>query len=101
LNAGSVSPDKQLYRTFHSQGWTNKFNFSNGKVDELLEKGRTTTGYQARKEIYNEIQRILVEESPFLFLYSPNNLYASQKAVKGFVPMSNESLIYLRFVEMK
>ena len=101
LNAGSVSPDKQLYRTFHSQGSTNKFNFSNGKVDELLEKGRTTTGYQARKEIYNEIQRILVEESPFLFLYSPNNLYASQKAVKGFVPMSNESLIYLRFVEMK
>lgn len=101
LNSGSVNPDKQLYRTFHSTGSTNKFNYSNEEVDELLEKGRTTTDYEERKEVYDEIQEILVDESPILFLYSPNNLYASQSSVKGFKTMSNESLINLRFVSME
>jgi peptide/nickel transport system substrate-binding protein len=96
-----VNPDKQLYRTFHSAGSTNKFNYSNEKVDELLQKGRTTTDYAERKEIYDEIQEILVEDSPILFLYSPNNLYASQNTVKGFETMSNESLINLRFVSVE
>src|SRR6056297_1665046 len=101
LNSGSVNPDKQLYLTFHSTGSTNKFNYSNEKLDELLEKGRTTTDYTVRKEIYDEIQNILVEESPILFLYSPNNLYAAQDSVKGFETMSNESLINLRFVSVE
>lgn len=101
LNSGSVNPDKQLYRTFHSSGSTNKFNYANESVDELLEKGRTTTDYEDRKEIYDEIQNILIEESPILFLYSPNNLYAAQSSVEGFETMSNESLINLRFVSIK
>lgn len=101
LNGGSVSPDKQLFRTFETNGSTNKFNYSNTKVDELLMAGRTTTEYEARREIYNELQEILIDESPILFLYSPNNLYASQETVKGFQPMSNASLISLRFVSVE
>ncbi|HOO32219.1 MAG TPA: ABC transporter substrate-binding protein [Thermotogota bacterium] len=101
LNSGSVSPDKQLFRTFETNGSTNKFNYSNTKVDELLVEGRTTTEYEARHEIYNELQEILIQDSPILFLYSPNNLYASQKDVQGFQPMSNESLISLRFVSVE
>ncbi|TYC04037.1 MAG: ABC transporter substrate-binding protein [Kosmotoga sp.] len=96
LNSGSVSPDKQLYRTFHTTGSTNKFNFSNERVDELLEAGRTTTDYDTRREIYNELQRLLVEKSPIIFLYSPNILFASSDAVIGFETMSNESIISLR-----
>jgi len=101
LNSGSVNPDKQLYRTFHSTGSTNKFHYSNQRVDELLEEGRTTTDYDLRKGIYDEIQEILVEDSPILFLYSPNNLYATRESVKGFETMSNESLINLRFVSVE
>jgi peptide/nickel transport system substrate-binding protein len=99
LNSGSVSPDLQLYRTFHTEGSTNKFNFSNEKVDELLEEGRRVTDYEERKDIYNELQQILVDQSPILFLYSPNILFASSNAVTGFETMSNESLISLRFTE--
>ncbi|MEA2067503.1 MAG: ABC transporter substrate-binding protein, partial [Thermotogota bacterium] len=101
LNAGSVSPDKQLYRTFHTTGSTNKFNFSNERVDELLKEGRTTTEYEQRKEIYNEVQRLLVEKSPILFLYSPNILFASSNAVTGFETMSNESLLSLRTTDIE
>ncbi|HNW45932.1 MAG TPA: ABC transporter substrate-binding protein [Thermotogota bacterium] len=96
LNGGSTEPDIQFYRTFKSDGATNKFNFKNAKVDELLEKGRQALDLEERVEIYRALQRLLVEENPFLFLYSPNNLYVSLPEVKGFVPMSNQSLIMLK-----
>ncbi|HPG98219.1 MAG TPA: ABC transporter substrate-binding protein, partial [Thermotogota bacterium] len=63
---------------------------------ELLEKGRQALDLEERVEIYRALQRLLVEENPFLFLYSPNNLYVSLPEVKGFVPMSNQSLIMLK-----
>ena len=96
LNGGSTEPDIQFYRTFKSDGATNKFNFKNAKVDELLEKGRQALDLEERVTIYQSLQKLLVEENPFLFLYSPNNLYVSSLAVKDFVPMSNQSLIMLK-----
>ncbi|HPE69225.1 MAG TPA: ABC transporter substrate-binding protein [Thermotogota bacterium] len=101
MNGGSVDPDKQLYRTFHSEGSTNKFHFSNARVDELLEAGRLETNLQKQYEIYAELQYLLVEESPFIFLYSPNNLFASTLRVSGFSPMPNESLTELRVTEIQ
>jgi peptide/nickel transport system substrate-binding protein len=98
LNGGSIEPDIQFYRTFKSNGATNKFHYTSERVDELLELGRQALNLQNRVLIYKEIQRVLVEENPFLFLYSPNNLYVSSNAVKDFVPMSNQSLIMLKKV---
>ncbi len=98
LNGGAVEPDKQFYRTFYSTGSTNKFNFSNEKADELLDAGRETVEYEKRKEIYDEFQNLIVDESPVIFLYCSNNIYAGQKSVEGFKTMSNGSLIFLREV---
>ncbi len=97
LNGGSIEPDKQLYRTFSTTGSTNKFNYSDTKVDELLDEGRSAVDNDERREIYDEIQKILIEDSPVIFLYSPNNLFASQENVEGFAPMSNESLTSLKY----
>lgn len=96
LNSGSVEPDIQFNRTFHTGGSTNVFMYSNARVDELLDNGRITVEKADRKNIYDELQKILVEESPIIFLYSPNVLFASQKTVKDFRVLSNESLIFLR-----
>lgn len=96
LNAGSIDPDIQFYRTFHSGGSTNVFLYSNPMVDKLLLDGRTETDILKRIQIYNQLQTILVKESPILFLYSPNIIYAGQNYVEGFTPLANESLIFLR-----
>lgn len=96
LNSGSVEPDIQFNRTFHTGGSTNVFKYSVEKVDELLDEGRVTVEKAARKAIYDELQNILVKDSPIIFLYSPNVIFASQKNVKDFRVLSNESLIFLR-----
>ncbi|MDY6895602.1 MAG: ABC transporter substrate-binding protein, partial [Thermotogota bacterium] len=96
LNSGSIDPDVQFFRTFHSNGSTNVFLYNNNIVDKLLEEGREEPKVVERIKIYNQLQNILAKEAPILFLYSPNVLYASQSYVEGFKPLANESLIFLR-----
>lgn len=89
LNGGSTDPDIQLYRTFYSNGITNVFNFSNAQVDQLLNAGRSATNTIERQNIYDNLQKILVSESPVIFLYSPINIVASLKNVEGFEILPN------------
>jgi len=96
MNSGSIDPDIQFNRTFRTGGSTNVFLYSNPEVDDLLDRGRSESDMNARKLIYEEVQRKLVEESPILFLYSPNTLFASNDSVKGFRSLANESLVFLR-----
>lgn len=48
----------------HGQG-SNYVQYENAEVDKLLEKGAVTVDRDARKKIYGEVQRILLEEVPF------------------------------------
>ena len=48
----------------HGQG-SNYVQYENAEVDKLLEKGAITVDRDARKKIYGEIQRILLDEVPF------------------------------------
>jgi len=96
MNSGSIDPDIQFNRTFRTGGSTNVFLYSNPEVDELLDRGRSESDIVARQKIYGELQKKLVEDSPILFLYSANTIFASNNAVEGFRSLANESLVFLR-----
>lgn len=67
--SGQVDPERAMSRQFHTDGSHNFANYSNPKVDELLELGRITPAdSQASIDIYAEAQAIIVEESPFAFV---------------------------------
>lgn len=54
--------------TLMTGGANNFSNFSNERVDELLVEGVTELDEEMRIEIYKEIQAIVAEEVPFLYL---------------------------------
>lgn len=65
-----VSPDQ--YTLWHStQTATNISKYTNPRIDKLLEDGRTELDVEARKKIYLDFQRFLLEDSPAAFLYHP------------------------------
>lgn len=80
-------PDYALFASFHSSmhgaGGNMSF-YTNEKVDELLEKGRTSTDPEVRKEAYMEAQEIIWEEVPCIFLQCPEDLYAYSARVQNF-----------------
>ncbi len=79
-------PDDQ-YPIWHSefigQGWWNPACYQNEMVDELLEKGRATMDKEERRKIYGELQQILAEEQPMIFIAYIDHTYACSTRVEG------------------
>jgi len=57
--------------------------YSNETADKLLQEARQTVDPIERSRKYDDFQRILLEDAPAVFLYSPSYVYAPNKKVKG------------------
>ncbi|MFA9477243.1 ABC transporter substrate-binding protein [Phycisphaerales bacterium AB-hyl4] len=66
---GLFDPDEWTYPIFHSDGQYNQQGYTNGTLDDLLERGRRTIDRDERASIYRDVQRLIASESPVLFLY--------------------------------
>lgn len=78
LSAQDVPPDPDQYPLWHStQTDTNITNYTNVKIDKLLEDGRQEMDTSKRKTTYTDFQRYLTEDVPAAFLY-----YAKSYTIK-------------------
>jgi peptide/nickel transport system substrate-binding protein len=74
-----IPDDPDQYSMWHStQTATNITHYQNPRIDKLLEDGRSEINIDARKKIYLDFQRFLVEDSPAAFLYYPTNFTVSR-----------------------
>ncbi|MBS1552841.1 MAG: ABC transporter substrate-binding protein [Bacteroidetes bacterium] len=62
----------------------NRVGYSNPAVDELYEKALKITDFTERKKIYDEMQKIVIDDAVWLFLYYNQKVYLLQKNVEGF-----------------
>jgi peptide/nickel transport system substrate-binding protein len=99
-NGGGPDPDVYLYRYFYSQGNLNFVtgHWSSAALDTALTHGRGTTNFAKRKAAYDKAQTILLDGSPFIWLYSGYLYSILRKRVQGFVPRANHSLVGIRDV---
>lgn len=65
---GGTGADPDATSTLSSNGGNNFSQFSNARVDELLAAGLVETDPDARQAIYFEIQSIVAEEVPFIYM---------------------------------
>jgi peptide/nickel transport system substrate-binding protein len=72
---GAPDPDHYLYVHNHTDGTSNYGKYSNPDVDALCEQQRQTLDLGERQEIVNELQLLLLEESPQLWTFA-SVLYA-------------------------
>lgn len=83
----SIPGDYFHTRTIPPAG-TNWVRYSNPTVDRLFDQGLAIADRGKRKEIYTEVARILNDELPNIFLWSPKWTYATSKRLRGFKPPS-------------
>ena len=79
LIAQEIPLDPDQHALWHSTQEANISNYSDLKVDKLLEDGRKEMNQNTRLEIYQDFQRFLVEESPAIFLRFPTTYTISRK----------------------
>lgn len=82
--AGRIDPDGWYYRQFHSEGAWNRWNYSNSEIDDLLVKGRTTTDPKARADIYSQVDTIVSEEAPQVYLFFREDMTGLKNSVGGY-----------------
>jgi peptide/nickel transport system substrate-binding protein len=86
--AGIADPDF-YYTIFDSKSLApngqNRGYYVNPRVDQLIEQGRATFDRAKRKQAYDEIQKILQEDLPYISLYHRDNVAIMRKNVSGFV----------------
>jgi peptide/nickel transport system substrate-binding protein len=63
----------------------NRAFYTNPKVDDLIRKAKVGTSQDERAKLYEEAQRIVVEEAPYVLLFQRNFQFAMRDNVKGFV----------------
>ena len=80
-------PDYALYSLFHSSNHgsgANRTFFHNETVDRLLDEGRAELDAVRRSEIYNEIQHLIRDEAPHVFLHQGDSFNITTPYVRGF-----------------
>jgi peptide/nickel transport system substrate-binding protein len=86
---GREDPDGATFRDFHSTGPFNRMKYNNPKVDELLVKARMTSAMEDRKGLYLQIQQIVSEDAPMIFIATMPTGQAMSVRVKNFTHYPN------------
>lgn len=100
-NGAGIDPHLTYAKYFTSTGnFHDVAKYSSERLDELFAQGKATTEPEQRKEIYDEISSLLLEASPWVWLYTGYKYQVLQDGVTGFVPMPTGSLKSLREVQL-
>lgn len=82
--SGRSDPDGNLYVEFKTDAPVNFRKWSDPDVDRLLEEGRASLDQEERYEIYREMQDLIAEGSPLVFLYTPTWIHATATKVGDY-----------------
>jgi len=74
--------------------------YTNPKVDKILEEARRTTDETERIKKYEDFQKELVDETPAIFLFSPDFLYLVSSKVRGLENVHEISTAPERFSQI-
>lgn len=83
----TLDADYAVYALFHSDNVGapgNRAFFRDEEADALLDMGRQEPDPEARLQIYSELQEILIEKAPMLYLVYNENLAGVNNNVKNF-----------------
>lgn len=89
---GSIDPDLSSKGQILSTGQQNTTGFANEKVDQLIKDGSVELDETKRKAIYAELQKLVNEELPSMYLYSATSFSPMSKKVVGVQPSKLDSL---------
>lgn len=76
----TLDPDSS--NVYGTDATYNFMGYSNSEMDELLLKGKQEADVNVRKDIYSDIQKIIIDEVPVLTLYSDHDFAGVNKRVK-------------------
>lgn len=81
---GNIDPDEFYYAQHHSEGQFNFHGYSNPDVDRLLDDARVETDTDARKQMYDDVAELIVDDASYIYLYNPDIAQGWTPEVSGY-----------------
>jgi peptide/nickel transport system substrate-binding protein len=89
---GSFDPDT-AYEQVRTNGTQNTGGYSNPRVDELLQQGKVEQDEARRKQIYDEVQKLVIDDLPSFYMVTTKNFTAFDKKVTGVSPRKGGDIL--------
>ncbi len=84
INTPGLDEMKQVWHSeADSEGGSNRVGFSNETCDKLIDQIRVTLDEEKRNDMYRQIQQIIHDEQPYIFLFVPSECIAISSKFKG------------------
>lgn len=90
-------PGYSMRLYFHSKSYVNYSNYSNPKVDELIDACAKTADMAARNEMMAEAQKIVMDEAPWTFIVFPNYTMARRSDLLGWTYYTSNNIRFQDF----
>jgi len=93
LGGGDADPNPEM-NVWMSSGTSHLWNLGEKQpasdwereIDSLMQQQMVTLDYARRKQLYDRVQELIAQNSPFIFLATPNILTAADMRVGNFRP---------------
>jgi peptide/nickel transport system substrate-binding protein len=99
---GAVADPDILRRVFHSNqtppAGYNRGTFSDPRVDRLLDEATTSTDDGRRRRLYNQAQRLIAEQAPYIGLWCKTNVVVAQRDLANIRPLPTADFAFLKDV---
>lgn len=82
---------------FSSKSFVNYSNYENARVDELIQQGMLVVDDNKRKEIFTEVQKIIMSEAPWVFMVYPKYALARKKNIAGLTYYTSNNMRFQDF----
>lgn len=80
-------PDPDLFDHYYSESPSNWWAYNNPELDELLLQAREEADREARIELYHEMQAMLAEDLPVVYLYYQKEIQVMTQRTHGLPEM--------------
>lgn len=107
LGGGDADPNSEM-NVWLSSGSTHVWNLHERepassweeRVDQLMKQQLVTLDYKRRKKLYDQVQRLIFDNSPVVFLATPNVLVGAQDGLANFRPAVVEPYVLWNVEEL-
>lgn len=89
---GNIDPSDFYYSQHHSEGGNNYQKYSNPEVDRLLDQGRIETDEDARKELYDQAAKLIVDDASYTYLYNPDVVQGWTPELEGYTARADRAI---------
>ncbi len=83
-NSATVYHRDQIRRLI----FTNYMGYCNEEVSALFDQAEVETDFEVRKELYQEIRRLIIEDAPAIWIIGPHRNSAYREGIHGIPPGS-------------